>query len=110
MRRRAARSELLSTLLDSGFAWEKRNGHVYILSDREYKKATTRRERDRDALLLSGESGDRWALYEGIQDASNLSPKSLTAIQRIFFEARIQCMEEGQQYEDESGERVRIGG
>jgi hypothetical protein len=109
IRTRAARSELLNGFLDRGHGWEKRSGLVSTDRGKEYKEATTRRQRDRDALLVMSENDDRWTLYEGILKASDISPKSLSATQLIFFEARVQCMRDGQKYEDEDGERAYIG-
>lgn len=110
IRTRAARREILSAFLDTGFAWERRNGMVYILANREYKKAGTSRDRDRNALMVASECADRWAIYEGILDASNFSPRALPAIQRIFFDARLEFMRPGQKYETESGDVGIIGG
>jgi hypothetical protein len=110
IRTRAARSELVNELLDRGHGWEKRGGLLATDRGKEYKKATTRQQRDRDALLVMSENDDRWVLYEGILKASGISPKSLSATQLIFFEARVKCMRNGQKYEDESGERAYVGG
>ena len=55
IRTRAARNEILSELLDTGFAWEKRNGLVVIIRNKAYKQSTTSRERDRNALIVLGE-------------------------------------------------------
>ena len=110
IRTRAARHELLSTLLDSGHAWERRHGHVWIIRTREYRKFGTSRDRDRYALMVDGESADRWTIYEGIVRDSNLSPKALPAVQRIFFEERVKLMAPGQKYETESGEVAVVGG
>lgn len=103
IRTRAARIQLTDEILNAGHAWERRNGHLYILRDRDYKRATTRRVRDRNAMMVTGEWDDRWALYEGILKAGKFSPRSLSAIQRIFHEARLQVMDSGQKYEDASG-------
>ncbi len=110
IRTRAARHELLSMLLDSGHAWERRHGHVWIIRTREYRDFGTSRDRDRYALMVDGESADRWTIYEGIVRDSNLSPKALPAVQRIFFEERVRLMAPGQKYETESGEVAVVGG
>ena len=107
IRTRAARSQLVNELLDSGFAWEKRNGHLYLLTNSAYKKATTRRGRDMNALVVSEEAGNRWAIYEGIIRSSNLSPRALAAIEEVFHEARVATMRPGQKYEDADGNAVR---
>ena len=106
IRARTARNELLNILLDSGHAYEGPSGLVYILRSSAYKKATTRNKRDRDALLVMGENNDRWALYEGLMKLNNFPPKSLSAIQAVFYEARIAGMGTGQKYKTASGEHV----
>ncbi|MFO7976000.1 MAG: hypothetical protein R6V12_15355 [Candidatus Hydrogenedentota bacterium] len=103
---RVSRIELVNELLDKGFAWERRNGHLYIIRNRAYKEATTRRERDRNALIVTGEWDDRWMLYEQLRKVNDFPPKSLTAIQHIFHEARVEVMETGQLYENIDGEPV----
>lgn len=109
VRTRAARHELLSAFLDTGFAWERKNGLVYILTGREYKKAGTSHDRDRNALIVDGECQNRWTIYEGILKASNYSPRALPAIQRIFFEERLKYMRPGQKYETDDGKIGIIG-
>lgn len=103
---RVSRIELVNELLDKGFAWERRNGHLYIIRDRDYKEATTRRERDRNALIVTGEWDDRWMLYEQLRKVNDFPPKTLTAIQRIFHEARVEVMKPGQLYENIDGDPV----
>ncbi len=103
---RVSRAELVNELLDKGFAWERRNGHLYIIRTREYKQATTRRERDRNALIVTGEWDDRWMLYEQLCKVNKFPPKTLTAVQRIFHEARLEVMKTGQLYESLDGEAV----
>lgn len=109
VRTRIARSELIGDFLDSGHAWERSNGLIAILRTREYKKERNRREKDRDALLIVSENQDRWAIYEGLVKANNLSPRSLSAIQEIFYKARIQFLDAGNAYEDLSGQKVIKG-
>jgi len=106
IRTRAARAELLNEFLDAGHAYEGNRGLVVILRTKAYKKATTRHQRDRNALLVMGENNNRWAIYEGLIKASALSPKSLSAIQDAFHQTRVQCMKAGQKYEDATGEIV----
>ena len=103
IRTRAARSELLNEFLNSGHACEGRTGLISILRTKDYKKSASSRQRDRDALLIMSENSNRWAIYEGIVDASKLTPGSLSAIQAVFHDARVQCMTQGQKYEDASG-------
>ena len=101
---RVSRAALVNELLDKGFAWERQNGHLYIIRNREYKQATTRRERDRNALIVTGEWDDRWMLYEQLRKVNDFPPKSLSAIQRIFHEARLEVMKTGQLYETGDGD------
>ncbi len=103
IRTRAARSELVNAILDSGHACEKNNGLLYLLRTSAYKKSTSSKQRDRDAFLVDNEATDRWTIYEGIMDASKLPPKSLSAIQETFHAARVACMTPGQKYQDASG-------
>jgi len=106
IRTRAARAELLNEFLDTGHVYEGNRGLVVILRTKAYKEATTRRQRDRNALLVMGENNNRWAIYEGLIKAGDLSPKSLSAIQDAFRQARAQCMKTGQKYEEAAGEIV----
>ena len=110
IRTRAARAHLVAAFLESGHAWERRNGLIDVIHTPEYKKFGTSRDRDRDALVVLGENTDRWAIYEGIIDAGNFPGKSLGAIQRIFFEARLEALSDGTKYETESGDVAYIGG
>ncbi len=109
VRTRIARSELIQEFLDSGHLWERGNGLVAILRTAEYKKERTRREKDRDALLVVSENQDRWALYEGMVKANNLSPRALSGIQATFHKTRSALMKDGQAYEDASGQKVVKG-
>ena len=109
VRTRAARREILSAFLDTGFAWERQNGLIYIITGREYKKAGTSRDRDRNALIVDGECQNRWTISEGIIKANNYSPRALPAIQRIFFEERLKFMRPGQKYESENGQVAIVG-
>ncbi|MCP4643468.1 MAG: YdbL family protein [bacterium] len=110
LRTRAARSELVDQFRDSGFACERPNGLIDILNSKEYKNSRGRHAKDRDALLVYSENQDRWRLYESIRKDSNFPPRSLSAIQQIFYETRLQCMKNGQKYEDAAGEVVAVSG
>ena len=103
MRTRAARYELLAAFMNTGHAWEQRSGLVSILRTKDYKKATTRQQRDRHALSVMSENTDRWIIYEGLLEANNLPPRALSAVQAIFFEARRDVLRTGWKYEDEHG-------
>ena len=106
IRTRATRAELIDELRNTGFAWERQNGLLAIIRSRAYQDATDRRQRDRDANVVMGENDDRWAIYEGLIDDNDYPNGSRGAIQEAFFEARMQTLESGQLYEDESGEAV----
>jgi hypothetical protein len=103
---RAARQELLVEFMDTGFLYEQQGGLVSIIRSGDYGRATTRNERDRNALLVIGENQNRWAVYEGLLKANNLSRKSLPAIRTVFFEARLGLLGSGHYYEDGAGNRV----
>lgn len=105
-RTRAARAELVDRLLSSGHACEQRNGVIALLRTRDYKKSTTSQERDRNALVVMSENANRWAIYEGIQKASNLKAKSLGAIQDSFYQARVALLAPGQKYEGPDGQML----
>ena len=96
----------MAKLLSSGFALEQKDGLIAILRSRDYKKATTSDDRDRNALVVMSENANRWSIYEGIVKFSNLSPKSLSAVQDAFFRARVELMESGQKYQDDEGKTV----
>ena len=110
IRTRAARMALLDDMLNRGQAFEKPNGHCYFVNSKEYRKSTKRRERDRHSLMLNGEAGNRWAIYEGLIEANKFPRRSLSAIEDAFFKARIAVMEPGQQYEGPDGEPVAKSG
>jgi hypothetical protein len=110
IRTRAARAHLVAAFLETGHTWEKSNGLIEVLRTREYKKFGSSRDRDRNALVVLGENTDRWAIYEGIVDAGNFPSRSLGAVQRIFFEARLEFLANGVKYESETGEVAFIGG
>ena len=98
IRTRAIRHPLISELLDTGFAAEGRNGLIAIKRSSAYKKATSSRQRDRDAMLVMSENRNRWTIYEGLQEANGWSPGSLSAVQETFFRARVPLMKAGQQH------------
>ena len=104
IRTRAARQELIDTLRDSGFGVEQANGLIAVDRSNEYKRATTKRERDRNAVLVMGENNDRWALYEGLLKSNDLPGKALGAIQAVFAQERRAFLDPGHRYEDKEGE------
>ncbi len=106
IRTRAARSELIVGFRGTGHIAEMRNGTVKIINSREYKKESRRGDKSRNALLIMSENDDRWRLYEGLVEDNNFPPRSLSAIQQIFFEARLQTLATGDRYEDENSEIV----
>lgn len=106
IRTRAARSELITGFRETGHAAEMRNGLIDVVNSREYKKESRRGDRSRNALLIMSENNDRWALYEGLVEDNNFSPRSLSAIQRIFFEARVETLPEGHRYENEDSDLI----
>ena len=110
IRTRAARAHLVEGFLATGHLMEANNGLVSIIRSSDYKKFGSSRDRDRNAQLVLGENADRWALYEGILNASNISPKSLPAIQRIFFDAHMALLPDGTKFEDENGKVAYKGG
>lgn len=103
IRTRAARYELVDALRATGHAYEARNGLLTIQRSSEYKRATTSRERDRNALLVMGENNDRWNLYEGLVKENGWPPDALGAVKAIFHKARVAAMPPGQKYEDDGG-------
>ncbi len=102
IRARAARSELLNDFLDAGYGYERANGLLYQQDSKQYKNETGKNQKSRHALLVYGENKDRWALYEGIVKASGFSGKSLDAVRKSFFDARLSRMRDGQLYKDEN--------
>ncbi|MBP9003588.1 MAG: hypothetical protein KBH78_08205 [Candidatus Hydrogenedentes bacterium] len=105
-RTRAIRSDLVKNLLRSGYAVEQRNGTIALIRDKEYRKATTSRERDRNALIIMSENADRWTIYEGLIRDSKLKGSALSGIQDAFYQARISLLEPGMKYQDEEGKTV----
>lgn len=106
VRTRAARSGLVRDLLGAGFAYEQQGGLISIIRSAEYRRATTARQRDNNALVVMSENADRWTLYEGLVEASNWPPVALGAVQHAFFEARRDLLDAGLKYENESGDIV----
>lgn len=104
VRTRAARYAILSELLDSGHAWERRNGRVWIVRSNAYKTFGTKNDRNRHALIVNSENRDRWLLYESIIKDNNLPQKALATVQSIFSEERFELLKPGQKYETPSGE------
>jgi hypothetical protein len=98
IRTRSIRHPLLFALLDTGFATEGRNGLIAIKRSSAYKKATTSRQRDREAMLVMSENSNRWTLYEGLVEANGWAPGNLSAVQETFFQARVPLMGPGQQH------------
>ncbi len=107
IRTRAVRSELIKDLLDKGFLYEQNGGLMAILRNSAYKRSTTRQQRDKNALIVMGENSDRWALYEGIIKANNYPPKSLSAIQETFYQARTQILQPGHKYQTPDGKIIQ---
>ena len=104
IRTRAARQELIDTLRDTGFGIEQANGLIAVDRGGDYKRASTKRERDRNAVLVMGENNDRWALYEGLLKANDLPGRALGAIQAVFAQERRAFLEPGHRFEDKEGE------
>lgn len=99
IRNRAIRHELLSELLDTGFATEKENGLIAIERSSAYKKARSSRQRDRDAMLVMSENENRWTIYEGLIEINEWAPRGLSAVQETFFKARVPLMAAGQRHD-----------
>lgn len=109
IRTRAARAALIQELLEEGHAYEQRGGLVAIARGRAYQQATTKLQRDKNALVIMGENSNRWMLYEGIIKANNFSGKALSAVRVIFFEARRELAPPGHRFEDGSGALIEKG-
>ena len=109
IRTRAARAELVNAFRDTGHGIEKRDGLLYIQRSKEYSKAKTRKERNRDALVVLSENDDRWTIYETLQREGKFGRGSLDTIRAVFHEARVACMPNGQKYEDPSGNEAVTG-
>ena len=110
IRTRAARSELVLDFLLTGHAWERQDGRIWILHSKEYKKAGNSRGKDRDAVVVMSENENRWTLYEEIAKQNAWSRRSVSAVERVFFEERLKLLAPGIKYEDDEGEVARTGG
>jgi len=112
IRTRATRIEVLNQFLDTGHAWERRDGLIWIIRSNIYKKSGTRRDLDRQALVVWSENRDRWTLYQDLVKINRLPLGSVSTVQRVFAEARIEFLNTGQKYEQkyeaESGEVVAV--
>ena len=106
IRMRAARSQLIQDLLNSRFAYEHKSGTIATIPTREYKRATDRRKRDQDALVVINENANRWTLYESLVKASHWQPGALGAVQDAFFNARVDLLSPGQKYQEPDGATV----
>ena len=104
IRTRAARQEMVDDFLNTGHAFEQRNGLLNIQRTSAYKRFGTSRDRDRQALLVMGENADRWAIYEGIVKLNNYPSRGLSAVQELFHEARVANLEPGQKYQGVDGQ------
>ncbi len=104
IRSRAARAQLVDELLDAGLGWEERSGLVSVKRNDQWKKELNRQQRDRHALVVQSENRDRWTIYEGILEASNYGSKALGAVQAVFFDAQVETLDTGQQYQGPNGE------
>lgn len=89
---RALRHEIVEELRQNNFLAENEAGLIVAVRTQENKSATTRRERDRHALIVMSENENRWQLYEGLLKANNWSRKALSAVQATFAQARQQVM------------------
>lgn len=106
LRTRALRSQLVDEYRASGCACEKRDGLLYMLNSKEYRKTFKARARKHHEVLVIYENQDRWALYQGILQASKLPGGSLSAIQETFADARAAILGPGQKYVDDKGKTV----
>ncbi len=107
LRERAIRSPLVHGFLQTGHAYEQRGGLISILRTKDYKKSGSSGDRDRNAGIVISENQSRWTLYEGIMKANDFSPRSLSAIQEIFADARIAVLPPDAAYEASDGTIVR---
>lgn len=109
IRTRAARAELVQEHLAAGHIFEKDNGLVAIYKS-EATKSLSRDQRTRVASIVIGENNDRWNIYEGLIDASNLRLDSLSGVQRIFHETRVALIPTGSAYQNDTGDIVEKTG
>lgn len=106
IRTRATRIEILNRFLDTGHAWERRDGLVWVITSNVYKKTGTRQDRDRQALIIVSENRDRLTLYQNLAKVNRLGQGSVSVIRGLFAEARLEFLPAGQKYETETGEVV----
>jgi len=106
IRTRATRIEVLNQFRDTGHAWERRDGLIWIIRSQAYKKSGTRRDFERNALIVLSENRDRWTLYQDLVKINRLPLGSVSTLQRVFAEVRNEFLNTGQKYEAESGEVV----
>lgn len=106
IRTRAARAVLVEEFRATGHVIEQWDGLLHIQRSREYKDSGTRRSRDRDAVLIMGENQNRWSIYEGILEASDMSNRHLNTVQKTFTEVRIKQLKPGDRYVNQEGEKV----
>jgi len=106
IRSRTMRYKLLVPIYEEGYICEKPNGHLYLydILAKEYRKSRTRREKNRDALIVSNETNDRRRLYMAIIEANNYKARARTAVEEIFYKARISILPDGYKYENMDGE------
>ena len=110
VRTRALRGERVNELRNTPWAYEERSGVLALQRGRDYRNETTRAQRRQHAALVFRENDSRWTLYEDIRDANNLDSSGYDAVRLAFFEARLEVMPPGQQYEGPDGELQQIGG
>lgn len=109
IRTRAARSELVLDFLRTGHAWERQDGRIWILHSKEYRKDGNARAKDRDAVVVMSENKNRWTLYEGIIQQNGWSPRTLPAVEKVFFDERLKLLTHGIKYETDEGDVARVG-
>lgn len=109
VRTRALRGERVNELRDTPWAYEQRSGVLRLRRGRDYRNATTREQRRQHAALVYRENDSRWTLYEAIQKANDLDSRGYDAIRLAFFEARVEAMPPGQQYEGPDGDLRQTG-
>ncbi len=104
VRSRALRAPLINGFLDSGHAYETDNGLIAVIRTKEYKAEGNAQDRDRDALLVMSENNNRWTIYEGLVEKSNLPARALASVQEVFRQVRVQNLGAGQKYQEPGGE------
>ncbi len=109
IRTRALRGERVNELRDTPWVYEQRSGVLSLRRGRDYRNETTREQRRQHAALVFRENDGRWTLYDAIRRANGLDSRGYDAIRIAFFEARVEAMPPGQQYEGPDGD-LRIKG